>query len=423
MQRADNILSQLLFYLVLIITFLIPFGWSNITYGLGLLALFSVAKIIIHPPKWERWDFVRLFVLWIPVIISFISLIYTQHLDRGVFLLQVQLALLLFPVVGYALKAYVRKQDVEIILVVFAIATIITMFIAYLNAFFNSLENGPEGFYFSLYPEGQWWRNYFFYDLFSNLHHPTYFSILQTASLLILLSSPFLKRLKWKIILILFFLITAYFTASRTGFVVTVIIIISAVLSKYKPAFLFKMGTVSIVFSFILFAGFFVQINDINMSGKGGEYKLFDRGVGERFYLWKAANHLSKECVLFGYGVGDVQKELKKEVHEGHSSLELETPAGNTHNQYIEYLLGSGLIGLICFLFVIGYLLICSLKKQNLLLFGIVITFYLHFIFETLLNRFTGVISFAFLISMAVLLVCVRETNDTSSHSSLNQDK
>lgn len=420
MQRANNIVSQLLFYLVLIIAFLIPFGWSNITYGLGLLAVFSVAKIFIQPPKWERRDFVRLFVLWLPVLISFVSLIYTDHLDRGIFLLQVQLALLLFPVVGYALKGYLSKRDVEIIFILFAVATVITMFLAYFNAFLKSVQNGPEGFYFLLHPEGQWWRNYFFYDLFSNLHHPTYFSILQTASLLILLRSPFLKNLKFKIILIFFFLITAYFTASRTGFVVTLIVVISAIMYKYKPRFLFKTGSISVGFSFILFAVFFLQINDMKMSKEGDEYRLFDRGVGERIYLWQAANHLSKGCVLFGHGVGDVQKELKKEVHEGHSSLELETPAGNTHNQYIEYLLGSGLLGLVCFLFVVEYLLFCSVKKESLLLFGIIIIFYLHFIFETLLNRFTGVISFAFLISMAVLLVCVRETNDTSSRTFLD---
>jgi O-antigen ligase len=112
-----------------------------------------------------------------------------------------------------------------------------------------------------------------------------------------------------------------------------------------------------------------------------------------RFTIWKSALALFRQNPISGVGTGDASSELKKEF----KSLGYENGYYddlNAHNQFIEILLENGVIGLILFLSIIGYMIFIAWSDRNILYGLFIILTIIFFLFETVLNRQAGVTFF-----------------------------
>jgi len=106
---------------------------------------------------------------------------------------------------------------------------------------------------------------------------------------------------------------------------------------------------------------------------------------------------LIKKSWLFGYGIGDVQNELNNCFES--KSLILLQKQYNAHNQYLSIWLGTGILGLLAFLYMLIYNFKLAKENNDLLFLSILIFFSINLLTENLLERQSGVILFAFLIN------------------------
>ncbi|MCC9166594.1 O-antigen ligase family protein [Pontibacter harenae] len=104
-----------------------------------------------------------------------------------------------------------------------------------------------------------------------------------------------------------------------------------------------------------------------------------------------------KENWLVGVGRSEVQSSLNKCYTrfpiEGYNDYK--TVDYNTHNQYIDFWLSSGLIGIILFLSFIFYIFHRSFISKDIFLFGFIMFISISFLTENILSRHSGVAFFA----------------------------
>jgi O-antigen ligase len=128
-----------------------------------------------------------------------------------------------------------------------------------------------------------------------------------------------------------------------------------------------------------------------------------------RIDIWISAIGVIKKNPLLGSGVGDSCDELKKEYKvRGFSGYYYENL--NAHNQFLEVGINSGLIGLLIFITTIGLLAYQSISKANYILGLFLLSMIIFFMFESVLNRLTGV---AFFSLFSFLLLHLEPSSNT----------
>lgn len=121
----------------------------------------------------------------------------------------------------------------------------------------------------------------------------------------------------------------------------------------------------------------------IGLSNEKGEY-VFANSTKKSVYIWGAQ---LEEGNITVYEKNDnelLHKTIKKEL--------------NTHNNYLYFLMATGVIGLIYFLIFVGYLFRISLRAKDILKISLCIILILNFLTENILSRQWGLFFFAFVI-------------------------
>jgi len=113
-----------------------------------------------------------------------------------------------------------------------------------------------------------------------------------------------------------------------------------------------------------------------------------------RVPIWKSAVMVIKQHPVLGVGAGDASYELKKQyVNEGYSEMYYNNL--NAHDQYLEILLGMGLIGFLIFISILGYIVYRAILKRSLLYSFFIIIIIIFCLFESILNRIAGITFFS----------------------------
>lgn len=115
--------------------------------------------------------------------------------------------------------------------------------------------------------------------------------------------------------------------------------------------------------------------------------------IGVRLTAFNCACEVFANSSLIGTGLGDVQHDLNNCYKENGFLTVIDT---NAHNQYIQTSLGSGVIGLLCLLFVLGYPSINAFREKNYLYLCFIFLFAMCCLTESLLERQQGVMFYAF---------------------------
>ncbi len=122
-----------------------------------------------------------------------------------------------------------------------------------------------------------------------------------------------------------------------------------------------------------------------------------------RVLKWNCSKKVLKNNYhwLVGAGTGDTQslidKCYKETLGENHFFLE---HSYNPHNMYLTIWLNTGLTGLLLLLLILGWGLVFSLKRKNLLFFGFMLLIILSGATESILDVQKGVVFFAFFFSI-----------------------
>jgi len=128
----------------------------------------------------------------------------------------------------------------------------------------------------------------------------------------------------------------------------------------------------------------------------------------QRFEYWKTAMSLIKRNILIGVGTGDVQKAFKKEYNRCNSKLVPEYRL-RAHNQFIEFTVTFGVIGLLWFLIALFYP-VFKLKKFDFLYIAFFMIAFISMLTEDTLETQAGICFFVFF--SCFFLFCRKGTID-----------
>jgi len=389
-------------FLLSLFAFCLPLHqkWSTLV----LLALVAIS-LVMRKEKKTFWN-LPFFLPPLLYLIIALSLLYSEQWEFRY--LEQRASLVAFPVVFSAVGLIPkdRKRVFEYFIWGCAAAVMICYGVAFYNSLsflageliFKPVVNDEFSFMYAVVRDG----NYFFSTHFSIFHQTTYFAIYLNVAIALILAFSFWKKSKIHLFLLLLFSLSIFQLSSKISILICILIFLIYGLYRVKGtinrglfvAIIFSIGTVfilnnprgKIMIEALVEKGFKIE--------PGERY-----GYGLRLMSWDAAMTVIFNNPILGVGIGDTQNELnavylKKEyTHPLKESL-------NAHNQFLQILLVSGLLGFLTFLAIL-YSLVQKSRFSIFMdfrffntLFLIMIT--LSFLFESVLNRYSGISFFFF---------------------------
>lgn len=398
MTRKENII----YYLFLLFFVVLFWAHTDVLNGI-VIGVLLLCGILYNPIK-EKWTLLKerkhmVFMLLFFVMLG-VSLYLSDNTSRGFRYLDTRLALFYFPVaIGLI---YISKSFKEKILMGFAVITTIACFVCLC---------------YSIYASGFFKRPELLYnDSLTHLigRQSIYISLLVNISIFIFSYWIFYKPLggnkKALLLLAVAFLFSiSYLLASRSMMVVlyaiTICFIVYYIFKRKKYLEGATLLMAMLIGIFLIFKFFPQTINrfkeltytQYNYSNKGKEShynmevtKEQWNGANFRLAAWQCGWNLFKQHPFVGVGLGDKRDELMKEYEKKDFQFGIATKK-NVHNNYLDILMSTGVIGLL--LFLLGWILFpiyYSVKKKDWLAVLIICTISFALITEIYFDRTMG---------------------------------
>lgn len=390
-------------------------------YSLGLFALLSVAVpnltsiaililavfiILAYVKKsiYFQWNKVAiLFVVFYGAYI--VGTFFTDHSDIASKYLEYKLSFLIFP---FLLSFKYKNRDFTLKWPI--IGLILGVFIASIYGVVNAFicqSNGGESCFMTV--------------SISPVHHPSYFMtyvvfaisgawygwvnkwkffslywIVPYTVLGVVLHTYALSFAGLLFLMLVFGAISLYFIYKKIGKIPAIILVllfplIGYVALKKIPSIRGEYeGSVKYVAAFVDDPIQFIKDRDPGMSGSE-----------QRLVMWLVSIEQIKEHP-FGAGTGNVDDVLGARLKElGRSQLAKKNL--NPHNQYLQTTVEVGFIGLILLLSLIILVLIAAVKNRNWLLLLVISSLAFNSLFESMLQRQSGIVFYTFWICILLL--------------------
>lgn len=332
-----------------------------------------------------------LLVLFLLIVLS---LIYTEDFGAGVQKIQRVLIIPLFFFI-YSSIGLSKKLSLQILKSIVFIVLIATVY-SHTVVIDSFIENGESSIrsLFNL--------NYSYLNLGNTLDiHPTYYSyFILTATIV---TVDLLKKSKSIILKFLYVLLILYFSffivhlSSRIGLLGLYIVLLFNVILFIRSSGSWKKGALILavvhltlfaivwnigvtkyriqhIFGFEYYTGY--KVND-------GQHKL---------RLWEAAINANHNFI-FGNGMGDINETLKEQYVSLDNDKAIDENY-NAHNQFIEYYVGIGILGLFTFIYILYTYAITFLRAKNYLGLQFIIITSVLCLTESLWSRHHGFVFF-----------------------------
>ena len=371
---------------------------SKVLIGIGVILLFKLTKE----------DFIHTVKLHYPLLlffgISIISLLYTSEFKNGIKEIE---GLLIIPAAILIFSSLTRKPaTLKYISVVYIFIVLVATLYSHIQVIQAFLENNETSYkqFFNL--------NYSYKALANTLNlHPTYYALYILTAIIFVLH--FIKEKKvskyQKLLLFLVFIYFSIFIVQLSSRM-AIVILYAVILFNLIQYIITEKKIIPGVFLLILFHSLaFILIMNIGVT----KYR-FQHLMGFTYYtgytvndsnhkikLWTAAINANQN-ILLGNGIGDVQTSL----NEQYEKASLKTPLTlkyNSHNQYIQYYVGLGILGLSVFIYLLFYYTkLFIITKNSIGLQFILVVAILSFT-ECLWNRHNGIVFIIFMIMLLEL--------------------
>jgi O-antigen ligase len=350
-----------------------------------------------------RQPSVLLFVLFIIYFLWYLTgLIYSADINNGLLLIFRRLSFILFPIVLFFPGEYIKRKT-GMLLKIFSISTLSYVYVCFGYALFRSVTFTDGVFSFSVHPPDPQliYINYFFGTDLAFSQHTSYLSMYVLLSVFIALESFFDRLLRLRIRI--FWLFSAivlfnslYFFSSRAGIIsalllIPVYLIIKLRHFKFRRSYILMAVGGILILLLLLLSNERIRYYFSNTSGGTFEEKVM---LENRIPIWKASLSVVKRNPVIGVGVGDACEQLKSEYRSsGYTGYFYDNL--NAHNQFLEVLLASGIIGFSVFMVILGMMSYIGIKNRNLLYGLFIFMMLIFFMFESNLNRLAGVSFFS----------------------------
>lgn len=384
MQIAKKLnIEKLFFWSLGLSAACIPLPGNN--FSSFSLILLIIIWIFYQPVK-SKWVLLKsnsksFLILLIPLLLAGFGLIYTDNFEYGLRKIDILLPFLFYPLALLSIPK--ERQLYRFVLYCFSFSTFLTALIAVMRAAYLKFNNLGEFFYY-----------YKFSELLDK--HTTYFSLFVVISLLFLFSETLKKRIKpiAFIIAAVFFLFVLYIVSARISIIALgiggLILIMKEIKSKKKYLFLLFLFLLGALYTLPNFQKRF----ELNQTESG---EITDWEFRNKHWL-AVIETIKHNPILIGAGTGSNRDFLyeRYQHYQLTSAYELEY---NAHNQYLEFVLDYGLIGLISVLFLLTLLFYYLWINRSNLGISLLMVFVIYFMTESLLQRSDGIMTFSLLMS------------------------
>lgn len=122
-----------------------------------------------------------------------------------------------------------------------------------------------------------------------------------------------------------------------------------------------------------------------------------------RITRWKSAIPLIKKSPFVGYGTGS-EKELLKEKYFENKLYRAYIFSLDAHNQYLSFLIKTGIVGLVVFLFVLGYGFKAAMAQRDIIFIAFMVLVTIVSVSENILDVNKGIFFYSFFFSLFLAL-------------------
>ncbi len=383
---------------ILFFVFVFPYSQRMAVAGMVVYFVIVLAGKRREPVSLREVP-VSLWALMIFYLLHCISMLYSDNHIYGFRDLETKMGLLLFSLASIFIPR--TKGETAWFSKVFIASAGLAIIVCFVHSFTLFLESRD--------------LKVFFYDSFSFLMHPTYFTMLLNIAFLLLLfsSRPQTLSLPFKIVHHkIYFLILAavVLTSSRAGLVIFFITSSAYLIYLYgsdtrkvlKQLFIFTIA-LALLFGGVVLSNpesrFGILMNEALGRSRASvnidESKVDVNPLSHRLQLWQTAWHLIKKYPL-GTGNGDIQDVLVQE-YDRTGFIKASEVRYNPHNQYLQTWLAIGIPGVISLLFVFfGNAL--KPRRAPIIYFFLAGVVALNGLFESVLEVQRGVLLFSFIL-------------------------
>ncbi|WP_052476698.1 O-antigen ligase family protein [Nonlabens marinus] len=384
---------------------------------IAILIFVVVSLFYYHNIKWTRVAIWSIVIIALPFVLDLIFLWNNDVLGEGLKHMEKRLSMAVFPILILS-----QRQDFNLLRILKIYSTIFTILLTVLFARYAIVESAL--FYKYLNGIHLWEMGYAFANSMG-LHAP---AVNMHVAFLVLVHTYLIaccwKRmtLRLRILRIILWCISVFMllylnTRIAVGIaLVGILVIIFLELSRQVNirSLIISTSIAALLLIFIVFA--FAKANpymlekyttktfkNIDMVGRLDE---FDDPEGEvftsfvtRLSIWKTAWDRAQDNLWIGVGAADGKKELSQAYVDTNQAF-LAKYKFPTHNQYLDFLLKFGILGLFAVVIYMFHILWLALKLKNSLVFMFFILFLVSNLTDDFLIRFDGIAFSALWISI-----------------------
>lgn len=403
-------------YFICALVFALPFTTHLLSYGV-ILAFIATLLQTNFKQKFLKVLRDKGFLLIVAFyLLHLLGLLYTKNLNQGLLNLQIKLTLVLIPFIVFVSSISIGKH-LKLIATAFVAGNLVAGIICLIISITISFQTG--NFNPSIYPGYSAWSffkllasgyTHFNYSFLSHFIHVNYFSMYLLLATYIVYRElidnwPKLGAGEKIVLLTLvaFFLIILLLLQSRAAILsFLVIILIEIVFFLRKSGYLGAKITVITLISAILFLTIFKSGRFLRITESAQEFNYEKLKAKElRISLWETSFSLIRLYPLIGVGTGDVKDELSN-IYDEKLKENSKGKYYDAHNEFLQTTMRLGLMGTIALFLLIFWPLMdrnVYRTRPKYVLFFIIIVI-VNFSFESMLNRFNGVIFFSLFYSV-----------------------
>jgi O-antigen ligase len=363
--------------------------------GLPVIILFVFALFFYLQKKKKGINYLIIIYLSSLFLIKFLSVFYSGSLSFPINKMETTLALLVIPLsFCFIDKDYLNTRIKLLFIKCFIISALALSLISFYFYYTNNLFDG-------------FLRVNSFRKLIMDIpivgDHPIYVSLFTGISILFSITIFEASERRDKLILIISIIIQTlqlFLLSSKgviLGLLVSIILFALLQLKKRRIKIIVVFSILSLFFtSIFLFPSTERRFREFWKKTTYTELHVTNSS-SIRVSIYQCALVAIKKKPVLGYGWGEGEKELKR-CYKNKSNF-LYSKNYNSHNQFFDYYLDAGILGIIVLLFFLLIQFKKAIGNKDYLYQCLVLFFSLVMLTENILNRQSGVIIFIFIIS------------------------
>lgn len=396
METANrNIPEKILLILICAIAILIPVH-KTLASPVILLSILTILFSGDYKNKWNRLVANKRNYVFIAIYLLFLfAYLISENKQEAFTDLKVKLYLLLIPVFWTA-GITLTRNEVKKVLYCFVISCILFAIFALSVAVYYYITTGENKFYYL--------------DLLSfTFMHPSYIGMFE-AFAFIIISIDLIKnwqllnsKRKWLYLFVLLFLTLFIFLLTAKMAIASLFIFGNIAFFILAKNNLGRNYAILIILSCNIIA----LTALLSLPYTRERFKLlftydevaYANSVNSRSEIWKASMEVAKQHPLIGTGSGDAEKALT-ETYARNGFEKGVTESYNTHNQYLQVLVETGIIGLLLFTAFLVFCIRVAILDKNYLYLSFLLLFMVNIFTESMLKTQSGVVFFVFFNSL-----------------------